>query len=276
MNACWLNDCLIRSRMLAGRCSLWETREGALRIFCLNSTVWLELAGAGRLRQENQNCFPSPVAAYFAWSDTASKAQYFDAHPRDKMSFTGWTTAACFSDDYCTTSQIHENSSPLLCPGGYVCHIEDRGNPKKNIPNRGRCVLEEHLAAFGMYSVDEFVPGLRVPRIQRRGFGGRDPPPRSRPPNFVSTNWTIAKKLARNTLWTRAILKPKIPDLKIAQQAVKLPRTSHNNSISFCSKIVPSGLAGNRISVHLDFKIFLGRINTQIPAAAARMCAILR
>ncbi|XP_064642594.1 WAP four-disulfide core domain protein 1-like [Lineus longissimus] len=61
---------------------------------------------------------------------------------------------AAANDDYCSTSHLHENSSPLLCPDGYVCHIEDRGNPKKNIPNRGRCLLLEHLKTF---DTDRFV-----------------------------------------------------------------------------------------------------------------------
>jgi endo-beta-N-acetylglucosaminidase D len=60
---------------------------------------------------------------------------------------------------------------------------------------------------------------------------------------------TIAKKIAQNILWMPFTF---ISYLKIIQQAVKHPHASHNNSISFCTKIVPSGLACNCISEHLD------------------------
>ncbi|KAL3862430.1 hypothetical protein ACJMK2_008396, partial [Sinanodonta woodiana] len=42
----------------------------------------------------------------------------------------------------CSTSPVEEDEDPLLCPHGYVCHIENPGNPKKGIPNRGYCVKE--------------------------------------------------------------------------------------------------------------------------------------
>jgi hypothetical protein len=65
----------------------------------------------------------------------------------------------------------------------------------------------------------------------RRGSRGGDRDPQPPPPKIVfSTNlWTIAKKFARNIQWTLFTL---ISDLKIIQQAVKLPRASRNNSIS--------------------------------------------
>jgi hypothetical protein len=50
----------------------------------------------------------------------------------------------------------------------------------------------------------------------------------------------IAKKFARNIPLDAIYL---ISDLKIIQQAIKLRRASHKNSISFCTKIVPSRLA---------------------------------
>jgi hypothetical protein len=94
----------------------------------------------------------------------------------------------------------------------------------------------------------------------RRGSraGGREPPALDHHICFSTlTNlWTIAKKIARNILWTLFTFNS---DLKIIHQAVKLPRASPNNSISFCTKIVPSRLAGNRISKHLDLTNFQGR-----------------
>jgi hypothetical protein len=85
--------------------------------------------------------------------------------------------------------------------------------------------------------------------------GGSCPPALDHQIYFSTNLWTIANKFAPNTLWTLFTL---ISDLKIVQQAVRLPRASHSNSISFCGKIVRSGLAWNRIPEHLDLNIFLG------------------
>jgi hypothetical protein len=83
------------------------------------------------------------------------------------------------------------------------------------------------------------------------GFWGSWQPSPLSTTNFFPTNlWTIAKPFARNTRTLFTL----ISDVKIVHQAVKLPRASHSNSISFCGKIAESGLAWNRISERLDLK----------------------
>ncbi|KAK3593271.1 hypothetical protein CHS0354_012365 [Potamilus streckersoni] len=59
----------------------------------------------------------------------------------------------------CSTSPVEEDEDPLLCPHGYVCHIENPGNPKKGIPNRGYCVKE--ISDILMSEEKEEASGLR-------------------------------------------------------------------------------------------------------------------
>jgi hypothetical protein len=96
--------------------------------------------------------------------------------------------------------------------------------------------------------------GANQHRRGSRGLGSW-PPALDHQILFSTNLWTIAKKFARNTLWTMAIY------LNLWSQnssaSCQIPRASHNNSISFCGKIVPSGLAWNRISEHLDLQMFL-------------------
>ncbi|KAK6175178.1 hypothetical protein SNE40_013695 [Patella caerulea] len=42
--------------------------------------------------------------------------------------------------EICSTSPVEIDEDPLMCPHGYYCNIEDFGNPRKGIPNRGHCV----------------------------------------------------------------------------------------------------------------------------------------
>lgn len=47
--------------------------------------------------------------------------------------------------EWCSTSYDYNadtDSEPLLCPHGYMCHIEDPGDVDNGVPNRGRCILE--------------------------------------------------------------------------------------------------------------------------------------
>ena len=50
-----------------------------------------------------------------------------------------------FAEEACSTSIFSADESPLLCPHGYVCHIDYFGDPQKNIPNRGRCIKNHVL-----------------------------------------------------------------------------------------------------------------------------------
>jgi hypothetical protein len=42
----------------------------------------------------------------------------------------------------CSTTP-YEDEDPLLCPTGYICHVEKPGNSKKDLPNLGHCIPEK-------------------------------------------------------------------------------------------------------------------------------------
>ncbi|OWF46709.1 WAP four-disulfide core domain protein 1 [Mizuhopecten yessoensis] len=42
----------------------------------------------------------------------------------------------------CSTTPYTDEEDPLLCPHGYVCHVEDPGDPELDLPNRGHCIPE--------------------------------------------------------------------------------------------------------------------------------------
>ncbi|XP_071144626.1 WAP four-disulfide core domain protein 1-like [Mytilus edulis] len=44
----------------------------------------------------------------------------------------------------CSTT-YHEDEDPLLCPTGYICHVERLGNSKKDVPNLGHCIPEKDV-----------------------------------------------------------------------------------------------------------------------------------
>lgn len=43
----------------------------------------------------------------------------------------------------CSTSDVIDDEDALLCPHGFMCHIEDLGEPEKGLPNRGICIKEK-------------------------------------------------------------------------------------------------------------------------------------
>lgn len=57
--------------------------------------------------------------------------------------------------EMCSTTPPEDDSDPLVCPHGYVCSIDDVGNPEQGIPNKGHCVLVEDASAkSGEMTVD--------------------------------------------------------------------------------------------------------------------------
>lgn len=44
----------------------------------------------------------------------------------------------------CSTTP-YEDEDPLLCPTGYICHVERPGNAKKDLPNLGHCIPEKDV-----------------------------------------------------------------------------------------------------------------------------------
>nr|XP_039248718.1 uncharacterized protein LOC120326482 [Styela clava] len=59
--------------------------------------------------------------------------------------------------EICSTT-IEEGDILLDCPHGYICHVENKGDPSRGLPNRGRCIavtrsLSEH--SISMDEVDE-------------------------------------------------------------------------------------------------------------------------
>lgn len=46
--------------------------------------------------------------------------------------------------EWCSTSaeMFGADEDPLLCPHGYVCHVEDPGDPDNATPNIGRCIQQ--------------------------------------------------------------------------------------------------------------------------------------
>ncbi|XP_070561540.1 WAP four-disulfide core domain protein 1-like [Ptychodera flava] len=47
-----------------------------------------------------------------------------------------------FSEELCSTTVFKDGTMEPGCPTGFVCHIEDEGDPKHGIPNRGICVQQ--------------------------------------------------------------------------------------------------------------------------------------
>lgn len=44
----------------------------------------------------------------------------------------------------CSTTP-YEDEDPLLCPTGYICHVEQPGNSKLDLPNLGHCIPEKDV-----------------------------------------------------------------------------------------------------------------------------------
>ncbi|XP_046360103.2 WAP four-disulfide core domain protein 1-like [Haliotis rufescens] len=67
----------------------------------------------------------------------------------------------------CSTTPVEADEDPLLCPHGYVCSIDDQGNSRKGIPNRGRCVMENNENEDNA-DLSTARPPVLPPRIQRQ------------------------------------------------------------------------------------------------------------
>ena len=55
-----------------------------------------------------------------------------------------WINCHLSAEEDCSTNDIMDDEDALLCPHGYICHIEDPGNPSQGIPNRGTCIKERN------------------------------------------------------------------------------------------------------------------------------------
>jgi len=58
----------------------------------------------------------------------------------------------CTTVDWCSTSYAYETADedPLLCPHGYVCHVDNDQDALDQIPNRGRCVRKPPQPPSGL------------------------------------------------------------------------------------------------------------------------------
>jgi hypothetical protein len=96
-----------------------------------------------------------------------------------------------------------------------------------------------------------------------RGFGGRDRPPLDHQ-IFSPTNlWTIAKETRSEYSMNAIHLRPNFQSQKKIQQSVNKCHVPHTTP-QFYAKILPPGLAWNRISEHLDLNIFPAWLETMI------------
>ena len=53
-----------------------------------------------------------------------------------------FTCITCITD-WCSTTPPDEDEDALLCPTGYMCEVDFPGDPEHEIPNRGRCIVDE-------------------------------------------------------------------------------------------------------------------------------------
>jgi len=57
------------------------------------------------------------------------------------------TPSGRVADEPCSTTRLAGDS--LLCPHGYVCRVTYRGDRRKGIPNRGKCVPQKQRRRKG-------------------------------------------------------------------------------------------------------------------------------
>ncbi|XP_076803481.1 WAP four-disulfide core domain protein 1-like [Clavelina lepadiformis] len=52
--------------------------------------------------------------------------------------------------EVCSTTVDDDGTPPLLCPHGFICHVENPGDPDLGVPDSGRCmpILEEALSDY--------------------------------------------------------------------------------------------------------------------------------
>ncbi|XP_067658681.1 WAP four-disulfide core domain protein 1-like [Haliotis asinina] len=68
----------------------------------------------------------------------------------------------------CSTTPVEDDEDPLLCPHGYVCSIEEQGDSRKGIPNRGRCVIKNNENEDTAEDMSTARPPVLPEKIQRQ------------------------------------------------------------------------------------------------------------